>query len=351
MIGPVTDHDLAEGLIRFAGAAVFGDLSAVAPDLMDGMAPTITVPDRVSAQDVDYLDKTTDLMERWDFRFGGGLSRNAVLGQLRHVHDIYRLASYTPQVRTLVQSALARISKVAGWMAFDAADIATARRCWVLGLSMAAEAEDALVTTSLLTDMARASIHTGDPTTGLSMLGMATASATRATPILRTAVAVVTARAHGALGDRRDCLTAIDAAHAHFDRHDAQTEPSWMAFFDAAQLAGDAGQALVPLAVTGVEHDRAVDLLSHAVTQHAPDAARASALSLAQLTRLHIVVGDLPSAEQATETLLPTATMVRSARVRGNLRDLVDATIPYGGDPVAGRVRHRVEQALVPPLA
>lgn len=341
-----TDNDLAKHLPRFAGAALVGHLSVAAPDLMDGLAPTTTIPTRLTPQDVHDLNRTTDIMERWDFLYGGGLSRTAVLGQLRHVYDVYRLASCTPQVRTLLQSALARIAKVSSWMAFDAGDLPTARRCWLLGLSMATEADDARVTTSLLTDMARAAIHHGDPTTGLSMLGMAAASAPRATPTLRTAVAVVTARAHGALEDHRQCMAALDIACAHFAERDPAAEPTWMAFFDHAQFAGDRGQTLVPLALTGIEHDSAVDLLTEAVTAHTTDAARASALSLAKLSRLHLVAGDFAAAEQTVERLLPTATLVRSARVAGDLKDLFDATIPYGGDPAAGQIRHRVQEAL-----
>ena len=345
-MGPLNDDDLAERLTRFAGAALFGHLSATASDLMDGLAPTTTMPSRFTAQDVHDLDRTTDIMERWDFLYGGGLSRNAVLGQLRHVYDAYRLASCTPQVRTLLQSSLARIAKVSSWMAFDAGDLPTARRCWLLGLSMATEADDARVTTSLLTDMARAAIHHGDPTTGLSMLGMAAASAPRTTPTLRTAVAVVTARAHGALEDHRQCMAALDIARAHFAERDMDAEPAWMSFFDNAQLAGDSGQALVPLALAGIEHDSAVNLLTEAVTAHTTDAARASALSLAKLSRLHVVAGDFTAAEQTVERLLPMASQVRSARVAGDLQDLFDATIPYGGDSAAGQIRHRVQEVL-----
>ncbi len=347
--GPITDQDLAVDLARFAGTAVFGNLMAVAPDLVEGMDPTDSLPTRVTAEDVDGLNQVTNVMEGMDYAFGGGLSRAAVLGQLRHVHMVYRHASYTPQVRTLMQGALARIAKVAGWMAFDSGDMPTARRCWVLGLTMASEADDPWVTTSLLTDMARAAIHGGDAATGLSLLGMAAASASRATATLRTAAAVVTARAHGTLEDQRQCMTALDTAHMHFDGRDPDAEPPWMGFFDEAQLAGDSGQALVPLAEKGVERDRAVELLSCAVSDHAADAGRASALSLAKLARLHVISADFDSADQATAQLLPAAVQVRSARVRGDLRALFDATIPYGGDPAAGRIRHRVQQALSVP--
>ncbi|NKY96739.1 helix-turn-helix domain-containing protein [Nocardiopsis alborubida] len=340
------DAALAGSFVSYAGTTVFGGTPIPVSALMDGIRPTTTIPTRVSAQDVAYLEQTTNLMERWDFLHGGGLSRSAVLGQLHHVSEVYRHASCGPQVRNLLRVALARISKVAGWMAFDDHDLTTARRCWLLGLSMATEAQDPLVLTSLLTDMARAAIHNGAPKDALDMLGMASGSARESSHLLRTAAAVVTARAHGALGHRRECLSHIEAAHDYFEHHDQGDDPEWMSFYDTAQLAGDAGQALHPIAMGGHDRAQTVDLLGKAVHGHTADAARASTLSRAKLARLHLAMEDLQSADEASAPLLSAVTTVRSARVRQDLLELSSATIAFGNDPVASRMRHNVERTL-----
>ncbi|MFE7461725.1 hypothetical protein ACWFMI_23235 [Nocardiopsis terrae] len=317
--------------------------------LVEHLHPAAPASTRVTSQDVTHLDRTTNLLEQGDFLFGAGLSRAAVFGQLQHIRQLYQHASCTPQVRTELESALARIAKVTGWMAFDAGDMEMARPCWALGLAMAKRADNAPVTTSLLTDMARASIHHGDPREALQLLGMAAASALACTATLRTAHAAVTARAHGTLGAERDCRASIEAAHHHFAQSEDENEPEWMAFFDHAQLSGDTGQALVPLALEGHQHERAVQLLEQAVHAHTPEAGRALALSRAKLVRLHLASGDLEQARAITHDLVGTAALVRSARVHQDLRTIADDTVPFGSNPDASWVRHQVTHVLTVP--
>ncbi|MEU4283577.1 hypothetical protein [Nocardiopsis dassonvillei] len=340
------DATLTEHTVQLAGLAVFGNLRTVAPDLLEGMRPTLSLPDRVTAQDVADLTRITDLMERWDFLYGGALSLTAVLGQLEHVRMIYQTSSCTPQVRTLLQSALARTAKVAAWMAVDAGDLAVARRCWLLGLSMATDADDALVKISLLTDMARAAIHTGRAQDALSLMALAGASAGAATQTVRTAMAAVTARAHGALGQRDDCRSQIDTAYAHFSRRDPEEDPAWMAFYDAAQLAGDAGHALFPLALHGHDHDQTIALLTQAIRTHTHDAARSVALSRGKVVRLHLFTGNLEAASSETAPLLEAAITIRSARIRQDLSDLSTATEQFGADPTAAQLRQRISTVV-----
>lgn len=343
----VTENDLDSAFGEVTAMAAFGDLGGPALGLVDRMHPVATTPARLGAQDVAHLETITDMMERTDFLHGGGMGYYALIGQLRHACELYRHTSCSPAVRTALESALARLCKVAAWSAFDGGDMDVSRRCWILGLSMARRATDHQVMTSLLTDMARASIHHGHPDQALQQLGMAGAFAPTTTATLRTALAVVTARAHGSLGAERDCLYAIDTAHAHFDRRDPDREPAWMGFWNSAQLAGDTGQALVPLALhQGRELDRAVQLLDSAVREHAPEEARAAVLSHIKLARLHLAAGDTDRARQSTRTLVETAPTIRSARVRRDLADLADDTIPLGCDPDATWVRHSIEHTL-----
>lgn len=345
---PFSEHDLHESFAEVTGLAVFSDFAGSALELVDGLVPAPPPATRLTSQDVDRLDTTTDTMERMDFFYGGGLSRRAILGQLTHVRDLYQHASCTPAVRTRLESTLARLCKVAAWAAFDDHEWSVARPYWILGLTMAKRADNAQVTTSLLTDMARASVHEGNPTLAVQQLSMATMTALASTPALRTAVSVVSARAHAALGSRDACLAHIDTAREHFDHHNPDTEPTWMAFWNGAQLAGDTGQALVPLAFDGSgEHTQAVDLLTSAVRDHTPEEARASALSCAKLARLHLVGGDTARARATTHAVLEAVSTVRSHRVRSDLEDLVEDTWVFGSaDPDATWIRHNVQQAL-----
>jgi hypothetical protein len=324
-VGPVVDDTtIARELIKLTGTAVLA-APGPTPDFLTGLHVSGTMPDRVGMDDVRHIDQTTSLFESWDFAFGGGLSRHAVIGQLQWCAQLHQRASTTPRVRTALQTAISRLAEVAGWMSFDAADTRTAHRCWLLGLHMAAHAGDDLAQTNILMDMARAT-YTQRPQEAISLMGLAQSTLTRATPTVRVAVHVVTARAYGALGAEAECMRQIDTARTLFADRRPDQEPPWLGYYDEGQLSGDCGHALVPLAHKGTRSGEAIGLLRAAVRAHGPDAARSAALSRAKLVHLLIDRDDAQEAADEAGALLQAAPTIRSARLVADLRALAHRT-------------------------
>ncbi|MEE2050652.1 hypothetical protein [Nocardiopsis tropica] len=342
----VDDATIARELVRFTGLAVFGSLPAQVPDILSGMHVRGGTPERIGLDDVRYIERTTDLFESWDFAFGGGLSRNAVIGQLEWTHAVHNNASTTPAVRAALQSAISRLAEVAGWMSFDAGDSPTARRCWLLGLHMASEVRDWPNRTNILMDMAREAVYRHRPEDAVSLMGMARTWDTEVTATIRTAMHVVTARAHGAMGLEDECLRQIGQARECFADRNPTEDPPWIAYYDEAQLAGDCGHALFPLAARGVRVGETIDLLRHATRTHGPAAARSSALSRSKLARLHLLYTDPVEAAAEAAPVLRAASGIRSARLVDDLRSLHRDASDRATNPAAASLRRDVRAVL-----
>lgn len=345
--GPgIDDATVERDLVPLAGLAVFGSLMTRTPDILQGMRLGTTVPDRIGLEDVRYIEQTTDLFERWDFAFGGGLSRNAVLGHLEWTRHVHQRSSATPAVRVALQSAISRLAEVAGWMSFDAGDSPTARRCWLLGLHMASEAQDWPNRTNILMDMAREATYSGRPSDALNLMGMARTFQNKLTAAVRTAIHVVTARAYGSLGQETECLYQVGEAEQRFADRDTAEDPSWISYYDDAQLAGDCGHAVFGLAVQGVRIPTATALLTKATRLHGPETARAQALSRTKLAILHMLHGDPAEAAQEAVPVLRAVPGIRSARLVEDLRTLHRASAGQVADPAASNLRRDVRKVL-----
>jgi len=341
----VDDGALTRDLVPLASLASFGALQTRAGNILSGIQPDTTVPDRVGHDDVQHINQTTDLFEHWDFLVGGGLNRNAVIAQLQWTRQLHQTSSITPQVRRALQSAIARLGEVAGWMSFDAGDNATARRCWLFALDMAAEADDWPTRVNILMDMARQATYTNRPNDGLNLMRLATSAGDQLSATVQTAVHVVTARAHGALGHRTDCLRHIGQAETMFGHRDTAQDPPWIWYYTAAQLAGDCGHALFDLALHGQCLDRAISLFDASSRLHGPEAARSHAFDLTKLATLQLLHGDLDEAATTIGPVLEAVPRIRSRRLTDDLRVLRNASTGHPG-PQADLLRRRVAATL-----
>lgn len=335
---------LNQDMVPLAVQAAFGTLP-LAPDLPIGLPMTMTTPKHLGLDDITQIELTTTLFEQWDFRFGGGLSRHAVLGQLEWVRQLHADASLSPEARTALQRAIARLGQVAGWMSFDAGDTPTARRCWLYALYMAGQAGDWPMRVNVLLDMAREAVYHQAPRDALDLMGLAASRSGELTATVKTAVGVVTARAYGALGDEQSCVRAIGAAEETFTRRDLGQDPPWIWYYDEAQLAGDSGHAVFDLAIRGSRIEHAIGLLSLAQALHGSQAPRSRTFALAKLATLHAARREFDLAVTVIEPALTAAPAISSTRLTDDLRAL-DAILGAADEPPAQELRHRVRSVL-----
>ncbi|WP_229399931.1 hypothetical protein [Micromonospora okii] len=150
-------------------------LTGPAGRLPDRSAPA---SQRLTMSTVVRIEAATAAFGAQDAAIGGGLSREAAVGQLKHAVDLLRVASYTESVGNRMLAAIAELAGMAGWMSHDVQMAGPAQRYFTLGLQAARESTDrrsTLLQVSLLADMARQMRDLGHPATGLQLVDAALA--------------------------------------------------------------------------------------------------------------------------------------------------------------------------------
>lgn len=122
---------------------------------------------------VTGIEQATARFGAQDAALGGGLSREAAVGQLKYAVDLLRDAAYTDKVGNRALAAVAELAGMVGWMSHDVRMDRPAQRYFVLGLHAAKESTDPralLLRVSLLADMARQMRAVDQPATGLRLV-------------------------------------------------------------------------------------------------------------------------------------------------------------------------------------
>jgi hypothetical protein len=218
-------------------------------------------------------------------------------------------------------TAVARLGRLAGFMSVDARDHGTARRCFLISLQIAADAEDWPSRLNVLSGMVRQAVHLGNGTAALKMCSLARAGEVSASATTRTMLRVLEARAFGILGRADEAITATRQAEDLFTHRQPEDDPPWLWFYDEAQMLGDTGHALFPLALADVDVD-AVRRLRAAVELHSAADTRGRTFSLIKLATLEVHQDSGPNALQIAREAIAATAQLRSGRALDYLDDL-----------------------------
>lgn len=327
-------------------------LSAGTTVLPDSVRHTIAVVNqhpntlsRITAEDVADLQAITEMLQTWGHKAGGDLSRHAMIGQLGWaVHQLDRgVPASSAAVRREWQSATARLAGVAGFNCHDAGLEQQGRGLMTLGYRLGAEADDRAIQADALSDLVSQAVHIGRPKTGLDLARHGLELADDATPITRTRLHALKARAYGHLGNLRAMEREVGLAEQEFSRivpDDREREP-WLYYFDEAHLYGTTGQAWRLLAWHHPNHGgqraarEAGSRLSLAAEKHDAEFARARAMCRLMAAGIYLRAQD-PDAVVAIckkELLGVRPSGVRSARVEGFTADLQKVARPFQRRP------------------
>jgi hypothetical protein len=331
--------DVEGDLLALAGAATIGGLGKVAMSSVSAGLGTPGAPARIGLVDVADLQHVIAGMERADHAAGGRtVVRSVALGQLAWAQDTLRLASFHgADTRAAWMSAVARLGRLAGFMSMDAREHDAARRCFVLSLQIAAEAEDWPGRLNVLSGLARQAVHLGDGPTALRVATLARAGESTASATTRAMLRVLEARAFGVLGRQADAVAAVRQAEDFYEGRQSDQDPPWLWFYDEAQLLGDTGHALYPLALAGADVD-AAERLAKAVQLHNPADTRGRTFSLTKLATLQVASEPGPFAYANVREAIAAVAGLRSGRAQDFLAEL-------------GRVLRRVDDDQAAELA
>ncbi|MFD7537539.1 Tat pathway signal protein [Streptomyces sp. NPDC059819] len=283
--------------------------------------PTAAQRPAVSARqatqgDIDDIRHLTVFYSARDQQRGGASGRTALAGHLRDdAVPLLGSTFRTEQLRRDTYSAVAEMTYLAGWMAFDASHHRTAQRYLTTAARLAAEAGDGPLSAHILRALAHQAVDLGHPRQALDL---ADASMSRdrygqASPREQALIAIVHARALAAEGNRPAALAAISRAERDLSRAGESEAPERVAFFQEASLAHETACALRDL---GQPRDAEVQFKRSVVTRRQQLYTRTHSVTLGYLGDVQVRQGRLDEACHTWNQALDAMAGVHSGRAR-----------------------------------
>ncbi|MGW5231893.1 helix-turn-helix domain-containing protein [Streptomyces nodosus] len=335
-----------------AGAAFFG---APLLDSLEGWlqaAPAVepgTRRGRIGMHEVRELEGTAQVFRAWDHRYGGGLRRKAVVGQLNEVAG-HLEEQQAPDVEQGLFRVMAYLGGTAATIAWDSGRQRQAQSYYLLALRAAHAGGDSAFGANVLAGMARQMLYRDRPQDALELVHMAQkGAAATAGPRLRAMLHTREAWAYAAMERGAAFQRATkEAADVLAGAGTDDDEPYWIAYFDDAELAGVTGGRLLDLARREPQQHaaKAADFILQAVTRRGPEAGRSHALDMIGLAECHFLLGDVTGAADFTGRAVEAAARTQSARVRTQLGQLYPYTAGRGVSPRVAEVRTMIRDLL-----
>lgn len=198
--------------------------------------PTRTGRRTVGKADVDAVRAMTATFRDLDNQVGGGRVRPTVAQYLHSSVGPLLRGSYHERAGCDLFSAVAELSRLAGWMAYDQEEHGLAQRYLIQALRMARTARDPGLGAEILAAMSHQATYVGRPGDAVDLARAAQISARKAgLGALESECHVVEAHGHAARNDPASCSTALTAAEQAYER--ADTAPDWLAYYDEAYLS------------------------------------------------------------------------------------------------------------------
>ena len=289
--------------------------------LLGSSEPT-PVPARVGATDINQTRAATEVFRSWSNLYGGGVIREAVMGQLRSSAGLLEATCPEP-LRPELFSAVGDLAETAAYIAFDAGADQEAHRAFGFALACAEQAENWNLRAKVLSGMATQAVWSGQPDDGLTLAEQALIRAddrltATGRAMLHTDRATTLAKMHRI----QEALRAIGTADEHFAHSSPANDPPCMVFYTEARHAQISGQPLFDLAIFGHHPEQAADRLTAAAAGHAAGYVRSRVICLTKLASLTMATGDPLQAAAIGHKALDTAGGIRSRRAAKNLREL-----------------------------
>ncbi|MGP3971538.1 helix-turn-helix domain-containing protein [Streptomyces sp. 6N223] len=303
---------------------------------------------RLGGREVEQLEQTAEAFRRWDHQFGGGLRRKAVLGQLNEVAAALE-EHQTPDIERRLFRVLAQLAGTAATMAWDSGLQRTAQDYYRLALRAAHAGEDRAFGANVLAGMARQLLYRDRPQDALELVRLAQDGSRGAVGArVRAMLHTREAWAFAAMG--RPAAFHRATAHAAEALVDATTdsEPYWIRYFDASELAGVTGGRLLDMARKDprAHADAAAEQIRQAITTRGPEARRSHALDRIGLAECSYLLGDLTAAVAETHRAVDASSRTQSSRVRAQLGNLYPYTVGRSASAPVREARDRIRDLL-----
>ncbi|TDP29852.1 hypothetical protein [Nocardia ignorata] len=305
-------------------------------------APVIT---GTGTQELDELEHAARLFREWDDKFGGGLRRKAVVGQLSEVNDMVTAAT-SPATRQRLGHIRALLAETAATMSWDSGDQHTAQGYYMLSIRSAREAGDPALFANGLAGLARQMLTLEPEGDGVDRIAYTHARANDALELVRLAQDVVgrsitpttrallytrEAWAYAKLGRPAAFHRAADNAHAAFAKARPDDDPYWLHYFDAAELSGTLGGRLLELARKEADFaDEAAEAITSAIALRRPERWRSSALDRLGIAEARLIQGEYGEARRLGEVAIQDVGKTSSHRVQAKVSEVYQRAAECG---------------------
>ncbi|MFJ7996904.1 helix-turn-helix domain-containing protein [Streptomyces sp. NPDC096310] len=335
-----------------AGTAVTG--AALLDSLEGWLLPAARPPapvrrGRLGMREIDELEITAKAFRQWDHKYGGGLRRKAVLGQLSEIASA--LDEYqAPTVETRLYRIMAHLAGTAATMAWDSGLHQRAQEYYRLALRAAHAGDDPVFGANVLAGMARQMLYRDRPDDALQLINLAQEGARDVIgPRVRAMLHTREAWAYAAQGRTAGFQRATArAAEALATAGPNEEEPYWIAYFDDAELAGVTGGRLLDLARQDPHRhaERAAAEIRSALSSRGAEAGRSHALDRIGLAECRFLVGDVTGGAEETHRAVDAARLTQSGRVRSQLGELYPYTVGHSTSRTVREARDSIRDLL-----
>ncbi|MYT70364.1 hypothetical protein K377_07962 [Streptomyces sp. PsTaAH-137] len=293
---------------------------------------------RVGLGDVAAVKTTADMFAQLDDRFGGDHARRSVIQYLST--DVVPLlrGSYSDAVGRALYSTVAEATLLAGWMSYDACHHGLAQRYFLQALRLAQDGNDRRLAGSILSAMSHQATFLGRYTEAATLARAALMGISAvATPTLRAQFHAMEARALARTGDVRGCESALTAATRALESCNAEDEPEWITYFDAAELAAEAAHCFRDV-------NSARQAVAHAENAMSGSHVRSDFFATMVLADAHLRAGDIEEACRVAVDALDLGENLKSARCVSYLAEFRADLLTAGDNAVSRAFAEQVRE-------
>ena len=352
---------LAASVSAASGATLVDPLSRWLTVEPVGLHASAETTRRIGMGDTLSIEAATRHFAALDAKAGGGLSREAAVGQLKYAVDLARHASYDDAVGNRLLVAIAGLAGLVGWMCHDSGMSGPAQKYLLYGLQAARESKDErapLLVVRLLEDLGSHLRWAGRYSTAVRLFDLALGQLPTGRNRFNLTKAMVTsskAQALSYLGPT--CLPEVRAAtvlsedlHAEAgdeERHVIVGVAHRSIDVSGPELAAKSAEAYMVLAredsrLVGEAEARALNALGNIGDAYG----RLRALAQIRLARVRFAGGEPDQACDDSEQALEAVGQVSSAMIRTRLRELLRDTEPHRYRSRVRELREQVQGAL-----
>ncbi|MCP3760740.1 regulator [Streptomyces sp. TBY4] len=294
---------------------------------------------RVMGGDITALCSAGDLFHALDQTYGGGHARQALVSYLAHEAEPLLRGTYGEVTGRRLFAAVADLTRLAGWTAYDTAAHGLAQRYFVQALRFTQAAGDRVYGCYVLVTMSSQASYLGHGREAVQLARVAqqgVGAGAGAQPVVQAMLHSAEARGHAACGDGRACAASmVRAERALGAVRPGDEVPYWARFYDEGQLAGEFAHCHRDLH----QYRACAQQAERSLRLRAPGYARSRLLSRLVLATARLGLGDLEQACAMGAAAARQAAEMRSARAVDYVRAFERRLGPYH-DTAAAREYH-----------